>query len=105
MKPKRARSMAASTGRSFRLRQDDSGLDPANKTTSRPTPGPVALDHGPTLTGSVRRSAGRRGAAGDRSLPPERQGDTMEAIAPDAAALRSRQCRKSDGLRFVFDVT
>jgi hypothetical protein len=58
---------------------------------NRPTPGPLDPRH------ALRwRQLGLRQGVQD---------DTMEAIAPDAAALRSRQCRKADGLRFVLDVT
>ena len=37
-----------------------------------------------------RRSTSGRRSVGDRSLRQQRRGDTIEAIAPDAAALRSR---------------
>jgi hypothetical protein len=57
---------------------------------SRPMRGPLE-----------QRQALRRGG---RSLRQGRQGDTLKAIAPDAAA-PIEACCKADGLRFVLDVT
>jgi hypothetical protein len=78
------------------------GLKPRSTARSGPMSPPVA---GRGHRWAARRSAGGRDSASDRSLRRGRQGDTVEAIAPDAAALRSRQCLKADGLRFVLDVT
>jgi hypothetical protein len=50
----------------------------------RPTPGAA-------------RPAPRRCAPGDRSLRQGKQGDTVEAIAPDAATLRSRHVARRMG--------
>jgi hypothetical protein len=57
------------------------------------------------------RSTIARRSVSDGSLRQGRQGDTMEALAPDAAALRSRHVARRMGstiiplLRFVLDVT
>ena len=61
---------------SFRLRQDLPLTRTVEKTVSLPTPGAA-------------RTSARRSVS-DRSLRQGRQGDTIEAIAPDAATLRSR---------------
>jgi hypothetical protein len=62
---------------------------------SRPTPEP--LDQRPALRRAVRNSSSGRRSAGGRSLRQGRQGDTMNAIAPDAAALRSRHVARRTG--------
>ena len=81
-------------GRGRRSPEDSSPFDGSLRPMSGPTPAarPAA--------GALRRR---------RSLRQGRQGDTVEAIAPDAAALRSRHVARRTGstiiplLRFVLD--
>ena len=58
---------------------------------SSPFDGSLRPDESPAETlHQRRRSTSGRRSVGDRSLRQQRRGDTIEAIAPDAATLRSR---------------
>ena len=54
-------------------------------------------DAGPLDQRQALAPASRRSAS-DRGLRQEKQGDTVEAIAPDAATLRSRHVARRTGL-------
>jgi hypothetical protein len=79
---------------------------------SSPFDGSLRPDEPPDA-GAARPAAGLRRRQGlrqrqetrpDRSLRQGRQGDTVEAIAPDAAALRSRHVARRLVPRLVLDV-